>query len=44
MIELEMTRRTKRNIEPTIEDPLIEVEEDHVEVPESSRTFRKYGL
>ena len=35
---------TKHNIEPPIEDPLIEFEEDHVEVLGSSRTFGKYGL
>ena len=47
MTKLEMTRRKdakKCNLEQPIEDPLIEVEEDPVEVPRSSRTFGKYGL
>lgn len=30
---------TKYNIEPPIEDPLIEVEEDSIEVSESTRTL-----
>ena len=33
---------TKCNIEPRIEDSLIEVEEDLVEVPRTNRTFEKY--
>ena len=35
---------TEHNIELAIKDPLIEVEEDPIEVPVSSRKFGKYGL